>query len=214
VVMTSQRRARERAQRKEEILQAARAAFAETGYRRTTVEAVAERAEIGKGTIYLYFESKEAIQAELLLEALAELQTQLEAAGSDPAIHRPDQKLRALAAAYLDFAHNTPDYFRLLNAYDHGDFEQGTSAQQQERLLEASNSTLDIVTQVIADGMASGIFAQDDPRKMAAVLWGAMNGALGLLAHPIRRNMLPGTDGHALCLATVDLLLQGLMDQK
>ena len=79
--MPSQRRARERAQRKEEILQAGRAAFAEVGYRRTTVEAVAERAEIGKGTIYLYFESKDAIQAELLLQALSELQAQLKAAG-------------------------------------------------------------------------------------------------------------------------------------
>src|SRR5450759_5929742 len=83
--MSSQRRARERAQRKEGILQAARAAFAESGYRRTTVEAVAERAEIGKGTIYLYFESKDAIQAELLLQALAELQAQLKAVGDNPA---------------------------------------------------------------------------------------------------------------------------------
>jgi len=212
--MSSQRRARERAQRKEGILQAARAAFAESGYRRTTVEAVAERAEIGKGTIYLYFESKDAIQAELLLQALAELQAQLKAVGDNPATRRPDQKLRAMADAYLDFAQNTPDYFRLLNAYDRGDFEQGTSTQQQERLLEASNNALDLVTQAIADGMASGLFGQGDPRKMAAVLWGAMNGALSLLAHPIRRNMLPGTDGQALCLATVDLLLQGLMDQK
>ena len=77
-----------------------------------------------------------------------------------------------MASAYLDFAQNTPDYFRLLNAYDRGDFEQGTSAQQRERLLEASNNTLDIVTQVIADGMTSGLFGQGDPRKMAAVLCG------------------------------------------
>ncbi len=149
-----------------------------------------------------------------MLQALAALQAQLKAAGEDPATQRPDQKLRAMAAAYLDFAENTPDYFRLLNAYDRGDFEQGTSTQQRERLLEASNNTLDIVKKVIADGMSSGLFGPGDPRKTAAILWGGMNGALGLLAHPIRRNMLPGTDGQALCLATVDLLLKGLMDQK
>jgi AcrR family transcriptional regulator len=209
--MSTQRRARERARRKEEILQAARAAFAEVGYRRTTVEEVAERAEIGKGTIYLYFQSKDAIRAELLLQALAELQGQLETAIASAAAGRPDQQLRAMAQAYLDFAQNTPDYFRLLNAYDRGDFEQGIAAQQRERLLEASNHALELVTHTIADGMARGLFASEDPRKMAAVLWGTMNGALSLLSHPIRRNMLPGTDGRALCLAAVDLLLQGMM---
>ena len=50
------RRARERAMRRRAILTAARAVFAEHGYEQATVEAIAERAEFGKGTIYLYFE--------------------------------------------------------------------------------------------------------------------------------------------------------------
>ena len=48
------------------------AVFAETGWHRATVDAVAERAQVGKGTIYLYFDSKEAILAELVLQALAD----------------------------------------------------------------------------------------------------------------------------------------------
>ena len=47
--------------------------FAETGWHRATVDAVAERAQVSKGTIYLYFGSKEAILAELVLQALDEL---------------------------------------------------------------------------------------------------------------------------------------------
>ena len=67
------RREQDRARRKQDILQAARAVFAQDGYYRATVDAVAERAEVGKGTIYLYFENKEAILAELTLQALGEL---------------------------------------------------------------------------------------------------------------------------------------------
>ena len=208
--MTSHRRAQERARRKEEILQAARAVFAQVGYRQTTVEAVAERAEVGKGTIYLYFENKESLRTELLLRALAELTGHLKAASDSCSVLHPEQRLRVMADAYLDFALNTPDYFRLLNAYDRGDFEHGVSSPQRERLLEAGNHTLELVTQAVADGMALGFFVPDDPKRVAAALWAAFNGALGLMAHPIRRTMLPGTDGPSLCRVTLDLLLRGI----
>jgi AcrR family transcriptional regulator len=208
--MSSYRRAQERARRREEILQAARAAFAQTGFRQTTVDAVAERAEVGKGTIYLYFESKEAIRAELVLAALAELTDRLKAASESCSMLQPEQRLQAMANAYLEFAQNSPDYFRLLNAYDHGDFEQGVTAARRERLLEASNRALDLVTQSIADGMALGLFVQADARKLAGVLWAALNGALALLAHPIRRTMIASTDRAGLCQATVELFLHGM----
>jgi AcrR family transcriptional regulator len=79
-VAAADRRELERARRKQEILHAARAVFAQDGYNRATVDAVARRAELGKGTIYLYFDTKEAILAELTLQALGELGEQLQAA--------------------------------------------------------------------------------------------------------------------------------------
>ena len=103
-----------------------RAVFAQDGYGRATVEAVARRAEIAKGTIYLYFENKEALLAELTLQALAELAGQLQQANDRCSPLHPDHRLAAMADAYLAFAHNTPDYFRLLNAFDHGGFQQGS----------------------------------------------------------------------------------------
>jgi AcrR family transcriptional regulator len=210
LVVTSRRRAHERAQRKEDILQAARAVFAQVGYHNTTVEAVAERAEVGKGTIYLYFESKDALRAELLLQALAELTTDLKTARENCSVLHPDERLRAMADAYLDFAQSQPDYFRLLNAYDRGDVEHGVPAEQRTRLLEASNRSLELVTQPIADGMALGLFLCGDPKRLAGILWGALNGALGLMAHPIRRDMIPGADVASLCRATVELFLRGI----
>jgi TetR/AcrR family transcriptional regulator, repressor of fatR-cypB operon len=60
--IVSSRKDRERMARREAMLQAARAVFAEKGYRRATLDEVAERAEFGKGTLYNYFEGgKEAI---------------------------------------------------------------------------------------------------------------------------------------------------------
>lgn len=47
--------------RPQEILDAAMAVFAEKGYAAARLEDIARRAGVAKGTIYLYFESKEAV---------------------------------------------------------------------------------------------------------------------------------------------------------
>jgi len=47
--------------RPDEVLDAALSLFTEKGYARTTVDQVAKRAGFSKGTVYLYFASKEAI---------------------------------------------------------------------------------------------------------------------------------------------------------
>ncbi len=51
---------------REKILEAAKELFTENGIRHTTVETIAKRAGIGKGTIYNYFDSKEEIFSEVV----------------------------------------------------------------------------------------------------------------------------------------------------
>jgi AcrR family transcriptional regulator len=203
------RREQERARRRQDILAAARVVFAQDGFRRATVDAIAQRAEVGKGTVYLYFASKEAVLAELVLQALADLAARLQIASDHCSVLHPDHKLRAMAEAYLAFGQQAPDYFWLLNAFDRGDFQDGVSAERREQILIESNRTLDLVSQAIADGMALGLFAQGDPHQAAGVLWAALNGALVLAAHPIRRDMMHA-DASTLYFATFDLCLRGL----
>ncbi len=56
--------------RPQEILEAALASFAEKGFAATRMEDIAERAGVTKGTIYLYFESKEAVFKTLVRESI------------------------------------------------------------------------------------------------------------------------------------------------
>jgi len=53
-----------------EILEAALSVFAEKGYAATRMEDIAARAGVTKGTIYLYFEGKEAVFKSLVREAI------------------------------------------------------------------------------------------------------------------------------------------------
>ena len=63
---TAERRLREREERIRSILEAALRVFAREGLRPATMDAIAAEAELGKGTVYYYFPSKEALLEELV----------------------------------------------------------------------------------------------------------------------------------------------------
>lgn len=65
------KRRRRKKARPQEILDAALAAFAEKGFSATRVEDIAARAGVSKGTVYLYFESKQDMFRALVREGMA-----------------------------------------------------------------------------------------------------------------------------------------------
>ena len=65
--------------RREQVLQAAAQSFALFGYKATTMDQVAKIANVGKGTIYTFFENKEELFDEILLQAIRELRRRAEA---------------------------------------------------------------------------------------------------------------------------------------
>jgi AcrR family transcriptional regulator len=208
----SERRAREKAQRRQEIIDAARAVFFKHGFRRPTMEDVAAQAEISKGTIYLYFESKEAVLAHLLLEGLDELLAQMEAAyqPEPPNAERtPEQVLHAVADAYLQYCVSHPNDFRLQMAFDRGRFEEAIPHELYQEVLDKSLHGLDLVVEAIKRGQKAGVFVAGDPRKMAGVCWAALNGVLVLMGHPMRRQIV-GAGAQAMFEATLDMLIKSL----
>jgi AcrR family transcriptional regulator len=206
---TAQRRAREKARRQQEILEAAREVFFEKGIHQATVDDVAAQAEVSKGTVYLYFQSKESILAHLLLEGLSTLLSQLEAAYAPQEPLSAEKHLRQLVEAYWQFSQTCPDYFRLLLALDRGRFRERVSAEMYQRILTESTRGLKLVARAIRQGMEKDVFTTDDPLLAAGVLWGALNGALTLMANPVRQEMIP-VGPKEVYDATFELFLRGL----
>ena len=54
-----ERREREKQQRREQAIQAAMEIYDEEGYHAITMEKIAERAEISRAALYLYFKNKD-----------------------------------------------------------------------------------------------------------------------------------------------------------
>lgn len=98
--------------RQSEIITAARKVFAEKGYVASTVDEIAAQAAMAKGTVYLYFASKEQIYNAVLandLETLLQL-TLKKIAAAGTAL----EKISAYINARFDYCEERRDFFRIM----------------------------------------------------------------------------------------------------
>ena len=206
---TTSRRLKEKVDRKERILAAAREVFFDVGIHRATVDAIAERAEVAKGTVYLYFATKDSIVAHLLLEGLDTLSEYLASAYDQGASQDGEARLRRLAAAYFEFYQQETDYFRLMMAFDRGHFKDTVSAELYEIILLRSLRGLRWVTDSTQQAMDEGVIHAGDARQVAGMLWAALNGVLVLTSHPLRRELVV-QEVETLYAGVLETMLRGM----
>jgi AcrR family transcriptional regulator len=101
-----------RARRRAEILATAAVVFAEHGYQSTDVQAVADAVGVAKGTLYLYFDSKEALFLAAVDQGLIRLREHVNAAVEG--IADPLEWIGTAIHAYLRFFKEHPEQVELL----------------------------------------------------------------------------------------------------
>ncbi|CAG0968559.1 putative HTH-type transcriptional regulator YfiR [Anaerolineae bacterium] len=203
------RRVREKAQRRDDILRAAKDIFFTRGFHAATVDEVAVEAEVSKGTVYLYFDTKETLLAHLLLAGLDALVADLEAAY---AIDQPldaNTRLRQIVVAYLKFFQTSPDYYRLIMAFDRGQFQATIDPGVYQDVLARSLHGLEWVERAVKQAQAEGVITIENTREAASVLWAGLNGVLVLLSHPLRAQII-ATDLESLYCTMTEVLISGL----
>src|SRR5215471_16580208 len=92
--------------KRERILDAATAVFAERDYHRVLVSEVASRAGVGKGTVYLYFPTKDQLQRVALEASLERIAAEVEGAADAEA--PASEVLREIVAVILRFFGRRP----------------------------------------------------------------------------------------------------------
>ena len=108
------RRERRRTETRERLYRAALALFAERGYLATTVEDITEAADVGKGTFFNYFPTKEHVLATYGAERIAAVERSLEEAraGKRPVL----EVLGDLAADLAGQSSESPELLRAIYA--------------------------------------------------------------------------------------------------
>jgi len=110
-VGTAQRRERERTELRGRILDAARDIVRREGFGALTIRKIADAIEYAPGTLYLYFENRDAIAQELSFEGFRKL---LEAFAPAEKLEDPLARLEAIGRAYVRFGMKNPETYRLI----------------------------------------------------------------------------------------------------
>ena len=135
------------AMRREEILEAAIKLFGRKGFDATRAEDIATSAKLAKGTVYLYFKSKEAIYVAAVTQAVKELQAEIAQRSSGATGFR--EKLAAAIRVRLEFWPTHEGIYRLLLTVGR---EARLRKQTNEVLRNAQASLLAIFEEGIQDG--------------------------------------------------------------
>jgi AcrR family transcriptional regulator len=162
----SSRRRPASAERRRAILAAARTVFARQGYASTVVEDIARQADIAKGTLYLYFPSKEQIYLEALLEEARRLDDETRAAMGSAQNWR--DKLRAYLEVRLRYVEEHPDFVRIYLTEFRSMCLQGKPLHAE--LYRVTDQGQAHLAQMFAAAAARGEIRPIDPELAAATV--------------------------------------------
>ena len=177
-----ERREREREQRRNDIIDAAEKVFFSKSMITATMDEVAEVAELSKGTLYLYFKSKEDLYFAINARGLRILEQMFRDALTKSSIGL--EKIRATGQTYYEFYKKYPDYFHAMIYYDLRENKSNIDESCAEECFDQGEKTLQVVAEAIQIGIQDGSIRADvDPFKTAVILWGQSTGMIQILSH-------------------------------
>ena len=185
------------------ILDATDRLLARYGYKKMTIDDLAKEVGIGKGSVYLHFESKEEIALSHIDRIIERLKSSLLSTARSKA--SPEKRLRKMLTDRVMLRFDSVQHYsQSLNEL---------LAQLRPRLLERRKRYFEeearIFATVLAEGKAAGLFKLKDPVESGQTLLDATNALLpySLSAYELgeRSDIEKKTNNVA------DLLLNGLL---
>jgi AcrR family transcriptional regulator len=177
----AERREREREQRRNDIINAAEEVFFARGLEAATMDDVAEQAELSKGTLYLYFKSKEELYLAIHLRGNQILKDMFLTASKkyDTGL----ENTRAIGQAYYEYYRKYPDYFNAMIYYESRNIDYNDKESVAMQCVALGRETIEILTRALEQGINDGsIRPTIDARKTAICLWGQSTGIIQITA--------------------------------
>ena len=197
----TERLERRRLVKRDAIVEAARVIVRDDGLHALTMRRIAEAIDYAPASLYAHFESREALLAELCRDGLAALRSALgkQAEG----VHEPRARLTALSTAYVRFAREHSDTYRLIFMADPG----LTKGVFESVASDDGARALALIAEPFAALRAEGKLRKSaDPARLADVLWTIVHGIASLrIACPT----VPATDDASLITTAVAALVEG-----
>ena len=188
---------------REAITSAAVSVFSKKGFHQASVEEIARRAGVGKGTIYLYFDNKSQLFAAAVAEGIesiiAELRAELE---SDlPFPQHLERLLKKNVSLYLEYG----DLTRIFS----NELSSGLERKARNEIEQVRDRYIDFIAETLAEGHRRGYIRGIDFRLAAIGMAGMLD---SLCSHQLK-NREPG-DRERLFHTVIALLSSGLIARE
>lgn len=172
---TTGRRNPEREQVRAKILAAARELIVSVGYEAVSMRKIAAEVEYTAMALYRHFADKETLLRELCLEDFLTLRHAMDRIAGDP---DPIARLRRMGLAYVDFALEFPNQYRLL-------FMTPLPREAHVETVVAEHPEVDCyawLRDTVAEAIAAGRFrpALDDADLISQTFWAGLHGIVSL----------------------------------
>ncbi len=168
------RRERTRQQHRDEIISAATDLFARHGYDGTSMQMIADQAELSVGKLYLHFEGKESIYREVVEYHTVEIRRRAGEA-IDPSMS-PIDKIRARTMAIIDYIDENEAFVRFYVGEMLGAGKGCCHMDESEHTVH-----MEEYTALIREAIEKGDIPDEDPEMLTAMIHGAGHAMMALV---------------------------------
>ena len=207
----SERKEREKEQRRNDIVDAAEKIFFEKGLNNSTMDEVAEEAELSKGTLYLYFKSKEEIHFEIKSRALNILRKMFQESISEN--KNGFENCMEIGKAYVDFVNKHSNYYKTIIHFESNDCSICEFRDKCENFFKEGNP-LEFFAQIIRKGIADGTIRSDIPANvLAQTLWAQTNGILQFVSTKQKIIEFAGVQAEDIINSQFEIIKKGIKNE-
>jgi AcrR family transcriptional regulator len=185
--------------RRAEILAVATAMFAQHGFADTDVQQIADRVGVGKGTVYRYFATKEALFLAAVDWSMRRLRGAVDAAADNA--ETPLGRIGAGVRAYLEFFDRNPDVVELL-IQERAQFRD----RQQPTYFQHRDANLGPWRELFQDLIRQGVLRDIPVDRITDVISDLLYGTMFTTYFAGRKKTLSSQ-----CEDILDLLFRGLL---
>ncbi|MFH5832519.1 TetR/AcrR family transcriptional regulator [Halalkalibaculum sp. DA384] len=173
---TEERKAREKERRRNTIIDAAEQVIFSKGLEQATMEEIAEKAELSKGTLYLYFKNKNDLYIAICERGSNLLNNRFSKIITSN--HTGIELIRLMGESYLDFVRTYPNYFNAFMYYESiKDTEELENSEAAQTCEENRREAMTYMVRALQIGMQDGTVNDSyDPKELAVVLWSCTRG--------------------------------------
>lgn len=197
------RKAREKEELRGRILAAALEMYIAEGYDKVSIRKIADMVEYSPATIYLYFDSKDALMFYAQQEAFNRFFEQLA-----PVLQIEDawNQLLELGKKYMEFGLQNPELYHLMFML-RGPL---TVDEVQQRGWECGYETFQLLEVIVQNCKKKGFFAGIDTHVVAMQSWATVHGLISLYLSD-RLIMIAAEDRIPLMMSTMETQLRNMM---